>query len=264
MKKNQTLKTPSGIECVLFPMKYMRITQGINGKYSHKGDMALDLGGKDTGIDPIFMPCTMKLVWKDAKIGAVLYESTKKVHMADETEDYIHMLTIHDDKISDLVKGRTYKQGTETGDEGTAGNATGNHVHLVFGKGKYQGGYPMKKNSYGTWVLPKQIDPRNVMFINGTTILDDDGYDFKTYIAPFTSKGKVEAIENGIRIRTAPNLKADSDSKVRFSKGEIVTYEGVAQGDGWYFAKFKNAAGKYRYTALCKIDGTSKYWKQLP
>ncbi len=263
MKKYQTLKTPSGIECVLFPMRYMRITQGINGKYSHKGDMALDLGGKDTGIDPIFMPCTMKLRWKDSKIGGVLYESTKPVHMADGTEDYIHMLTIHDNKISDLGMNKTYKQGQETGDEGTAGKASGNHVHLVFGKGKYVGGYPMKKNSYGTWVLPKQLDPRNVMFINGTEILNDNDYNFKTYVAPFKTKGRIEAIEEGIRIRTAPNLKTTSDSGVRFSKGERVSYVAIAQGDGWYFAKFKNVAGKYRYVALCKINGTSKYWKQV-
>lgn len=263
MKKYQTLKTPSGVECVLFPMQYMNITQGVNGKFSHKGDMALDLAGKDTGIDPIFMPCTMKVVWKDPKIGGVLYESTKKVHMADGTEDYIHMMTLHDNKISDLAMGKTFKQGQETGDEGTAGRATGNHVHLVFGKGKYTGGYPMKQNSYGTWVLPKQIDPRNVMFINGTTIKNDLGYNFKTYKAPFKESGKVQAIENGIRIRTAANLKTTSDTGLRLNAGNIINYVDVVQAEGWYFAKYKDAAGKYRYAALCKINHTCKYWKQI-
>lgn len=148
MKKKQTLKTSNGVEVVLFPMEYMNITQGINESFSHKGDMALDLAGKDTGIDPIFMPCTMKVVWKDSKIGGVLYES---------------------------------RQGQETGDEGTAGRATGNHVHLVFGLGKYKGGYPMVQNNYGTWVLPKQKYPRNVKFINDTIIRNDKGYTFKKY-----------------------------------------------------------------------------------
>ena len=181
MKKNQTLKTSNGVEVVLFPMEYMNITQGIDEIFSHKGDMALDLAGKDTGIDPIYMPCTMKVVWKDANIGGVLYESTSKVHMADGTEDFIHMLTLHDNKISDLEMNKIFKQGQETGDEGTAGRATGNHVHLVFGLGKYKGGYPMVQNNYGTWVLPKQKDPRKVMFINGTIIKNDKGYEFKTY-----------------------------------------------------------------------------------
>lgn len=263
MKKGQTLKTPSGVEVVLFPMEYMNITQGINGKYSHQGDMALDLAGKDTGIDPIFMPCTMTCKWKDASIGGVLYESTSKVHMADGTEDYIHMLTLHDNKISDLAMNKTFKQGTETGDEGTAGKCTGNHVHLVFGLGKYKGGYPMKQNSYGKWVLPKQIDPRNVMHINETIIKNDLNYKFKTYKEPFKSKGKVQAIENGIRIRKEPNLKTTSDTGVRFSKGEVVSYESVVQGDGWYFAKFKTAAGQYRYVALCQVNHTNVYWKQF-
>ncbi len=263
MKKGQILKTPSGVEVVLFPMQYMRITQGINGSYSHKGDNALDIAGKDAGIDPIYMPCKMKLVWKDEKIGACLYNSVKAVHMADGTEDYIHMLTVHDNNISDLPLGNTFPQGYETGDEGTAGNATGNHVHLVFGKGKYSSGYPLVKNSYGVWVLPNQLDPRKVFFINGTTVLEDMDYNFQMYYKPFSTKGTVEAIENGIRIRTAPNLKTASDTGVRFSKGERIDYVGVAQGDGWYFAKFKNAQGKYRYTALCKIDGSSKYFKQI-
>lgn len=192
MKKNQKLKTPNGVEVVLFPMQYMRITQGMNGNFSHKGDMALDVAGKDAGIDPIFMPCTMKIVWKDSKIGGVLYESVKKVHLANGTEDYIHMLTVHDNNISDLPLGNTFPQGYETGDEGTKGNATGNHVHLVFGKGKYQGGYPLVKNQYGVWILPKQLDPRDVFFINGTTVLEDKGYKFKKYTPPksfFSKKG---------------------------------------------------------------------------
>lgn len=263
MKKGQTLKTPSGVECVLFPMLYMNITQGINGSFSHKGDMALDLAGKDAGIDPIFMPCKMKVVWKDPKIGGVLYQSVAKVHMADGTEDYIHMLTLHDNDISDLAMNKTFKQGTETGDEGIAGKATGNHVHFVIGLGKYSGGYPMVKNKYGTWVLPKQKDPRKIVFINETIIKNDKGYDFKTYKAPFKSKGKVQATENGIRIRTAPNLKTTTNTGTYFNKGETVSYVSVVQGDGWYFAKYKNKSGKYRYVALCKIDGSSKYWKQV-
>ena len=262
MKKGQTLKTPVGVECVLFPMRYCNITQGIFGKFSHQGDMALDLAGKDAGIDPIFMPCSMKLRWKDPNIGAVLYESVKKVHMADGTEDYIHMLTIHDDNISDLVIGKTYKQGKETGDEGTAGKATGNHVHLVFGRGKYLGGYPMIKNEYGKWILPKQMDPREVMFINDTIIINDKSYKFETYKQPYKSKGKVQAIEDGIRIRNATNLKSNSYTGVYFSKGEIVSYNKVLQSNGWYWAKFKNAQGKYRYVALCKVNGTNKMWKQ--
>lgn len=136
-------------------------------------------------------------------------------------------------------------------------------MHLVFGKGKYKGGYPFVKNKYGVWVLPTQIDPREVLYINGTTVLDDKGYKFKSYAAPFKASGVVEAIEDGIRIRTAPNLKASSDTGLKFNKGNRLSYVSVAQGDGWYFAKYKTSSGAYRYTALCKINGDSRYWKQV-
>ena len=44
MKKGQTSKR-GGIQDILFPMKYMNITQGNNGQYSHQGVMLKSASG---------------------------------------------------------------------------------------------------------------------------------------------------------------------------------------------------------------------------
>ena len=31
----------------IFPLRYLRITQGVNDSYSHKGTLAIDFGWKD-------------------------------------------------------------------------------------------------------------------------------------------------------------------------------------------------------------------------
>ena len=181
MKKGQTLKTKAGYEAILFPMEVCRITQGVNGQYSHQGTNAIDNGGKNSGIDPIYAPVTMKHVWRDsAKNGnAVFFESVNKVQFADGSIDYCTLMFIHDNYIGDYKVGQVFKQGQEFGDEGTAGNATGNHTHIEVAKGKYT--KPYIKNKFGVFMLPNSIHPNKAFYINGTTVKEDLGYNFKSF-----------------------------------------------------------------------------------
>ncbi len=121
-------------------MNYLKVTQTANNNFSHKGACALDLGGKDTGIDSLKAPFTgviKKIYTKDA--NEVWLESVDKVKYADGTEDYMTILTMHDNDVSNLKVGQVIKQGEIYYDEGTKGNATGNHIHLTVGKGKFTG-----------------------------------------------------------------------------------------------------------------------------
>ena len=45
MQKGQTLKDKDGNEVMLFPLPYMKITQGENGSYSHRGTLNIDFVG---------------------------------------------------------------------------------------------------------------------------------------------------------------------------------------------------------------------------
>lgn len=178
MKKNQKI-TKNGYELIGFPMETMNITQGNNGQLSHKGVNALDIAGKDTGIEPTYAPVSMHLVATDsyANGNAVFMESDKKVMFADGTIDYATFMFLHDNYIADIAQVKKFAQGQEFGDEGTAGYATGNHCHFEVAKGKFKHMYD--RNGYGTYYLPGSISADKACVIDGTTVKNGAGMAWK-------------------------------------------------------------------------------------
>lgn len=170
MKPGQT-SIRDGIEDILFPMEVCNITQGDNGQLSHMGAYATDLAGKDTGRDVAYFPFSARSVFLDSpKNGnAVIWESLNKVRFADGTIDYCCLLVVHDNDPSGFEVGKTYKQGQQMAQEGTAGQATGNHLHMEFARGKYTG-KPYIKNEYGVYELPNNRPIETCTFMDNTTI----------------------------------------------------------------------------------------------
>lgn len=159
-----------------FPMKVVNITQTPNGGYSHKGRLTVDNAGKDAGIDDVFAPFDCRVVWKDkgsAKTG-VLIENVMPVECADGvTRKARSVLTVlwHDNDTTDLTVGQIFKQGEVFYQEGTAGNATGNHLHFGVGIGPFDGSYPLVKNDFGNWEIKNEIHPTNIFFIDDSHIV---------------------------------------------------------------------------------------------
>lgn len=165
------------MEKAVLIVDYLNVTQGGNGSYSHKGDKAIDIAGKDTGKDPLKAPFTgiVKRIYESN--NAVWLESVDKVLYADGTIDYMTILTMHDDSIN-LKVGDKVKQGEIYYNEGTKGNATGNHIHLAIGKGKFTGS-GWYQNEYGNWCINNQIDVYKGLFLYDTVkIIDSGGYDW--------------------------------------------------------------------------------------
>lgn len=163
-----------------FPMQYMNITQGVNGSYSHQGTNALDLAGKDTGRDYVFAPFTgvVKKIYTQSG-NFVWLESVNKVIYADGTIDYMTIMIGHDNDVSDLYIGKVIPKGTIFYQEGTAGYATGNHVHLECGRGRYTGG-GWYQNSAGQWMIYNSMLPYKALFIQDSTIIYSGyGYPWK-------------------------------------------------------------------------------------
>lgn len=79
---------------------------------------------------------------------------------------------------------------------------------------------------------------------------------------PFKSSGTVKALYDKIRVRTSPST-SKGDTGDYYNTGMILNYQSVVTGDGWYWAKYKSYNGSTHYCALCKTDGSSKYWKQV-
>ncbi len=165
------------MEKAVLMMDYLNVSQKANNSFSHKGCKAIDLSGKDSGIDSLKAPFTgvvKKIYTKDA--NQVWLESTDKVLYADGTIDYMTISTWHDNDVSNLKVGDIIKQGEVYYNEGKKGYATGNHIHLTVGKGKFTG-TGWYKNSDGVWCINNQYDVFKALFLIDTTkIINSGGY----------------------------------------------------------------------------------------
>lgn len=169
------------VEAPIFPMKVMRITQGMNESYSHKGTMNLDLGGENKGADYGYAPSEIKIVQITTAYNSVIFESTKPVFWADGSYDYYHMEMMHDSDISDLKVGMVFAQDTKIYDEGGKGprgpRQYAAHIHMAVGRGKYAG---KVKNLYGVFELKNEVEPYKLFFVNGIEIKNGMNYPWKT------------------------------------------------------------------------------------
>ena len=162
------------MEKAVFLMNTLNVSQGADGEFSHKGDKGLDLAGKDTGIDNLKAPFTGIIKRIYTNTNAVWLESLNKVKYADGTVDYMTVLTMHDNDVSNLKVGQIINQGSIYFEEGRKGYTTGNHIHLAVGKGKFTGN-GWYENSYGNWVINNQYDVYKALYLYSNTIIKNDG-----------------------------------------------------------------------------------------
>ena len=188
----------------------MRITQGY-GVGTHRGTYALDDAGKDTGIETAYAPFdgVVKKIWANG--NTVWLESLQPVEYADATIDYATVSMTHDNDISNLRVGQTVKQNAPFYQEGTAGNATGNHVHLECAKGRFTG-TGWNQNSYGYWVINNPYKPHMMFWVDGK-IINGGGLNWKS-----TTGGTSMAKDTTIQRVFEMGLSRKADS------GALTTY----------------------------------------
>lgn len=185
-----------GKNYLIYPFKTMKITQNYNGLTSHKPhttgspkDYPIDEGGKDTGRDAFYCPCDELKIVKIYGVGnrgtnTIWVESTSPVDFADGTRNYVCGQITHsnDSDIRDLRVGQKFKRGQIICYEGTDG-ATGNHLHMSFGKGKIKGS-GWTQNTRGKWVLTTTsgaYKPEQLFFVDKsfTKVANAKGLIFK-------------------------------------------------------------------------------------
>lgn len=261
MKKGQKLKSGS-YELIGFPMEYMNITQGNNGQFSHQGVNALDIAGKDSGIEEIYAPCSMHFVYADSPTNgnACFYESDNPVKFADGTVDYAKFMFIHDNYIDDIKAVKVFKQGDGCNDEGTAGFATGNHSHFEVAKGKLvwnKAGsgfaYYGRNASTGVWHLQDSISADKACVIDGTTIINGNGMNWKTaaQVGGSTTSSSSSAFnisqlvqEDGVATLTVDQVNARRDTPTgsvvrQYNSGNKVNYKWKWVGNGHRYIVWK-------------------------
>ena len=147
--------------------------------------------------------------------NCVWLESKEKVLWADGTKDYATLLVIHCDDVSHLKKGQVIKQNEYFYKMGKSGNATGVHVHIEVGKGKFSG-TGWYQNKYGIWTINNGVHPANVFFLTEDTVLKDGyGYSWKRLPKEIEVLGnpvernkevdQIEVLTDILRVRDNPN-----------------------------------------------------------
>ena len=183
MRAGQTMVASDGYEVALFPLEYMRISQGENGSTSHQGSYAIDfLGWGANGRVyqcPCYAPCKIKVVYASSGTYRI-FESVNKVHLADGSLDYLTIWFSHCDDNSPYYLGRIINQGEQCNATGTNGNVTGDHSHIICKKGRYTG--QIQVNNH--WTLRGQSHMYNCLYVNDTILQVDYGYSWKYFSSP--------------------------------------------------------------------------------
>lgn len=252
-----------------YPCKVMKITQSYLGTTSHlphttgaPKDFPIDEACADTGRDWFYCPCDEMKVFKIYGVGSggtntLWLESTSKVYFADGTKDYVSCQITHpnDDDLKKLKAGQKFKRGDKICREGSDG-ATGNHLHISFGKGKVSGN-GWTKNSKSKWVLTTKngaFRPEQLCFVDKTftKILSTKGLTF-CELPPDYTKGDYKVTKASLlRVRTGAgtNYRAKSfdelskNAKTKILKLNKTEANGYVIGLTFTVSKVKENWGK--------------------
>lgn len=187
MRAGQKLYDNIGKQVALFPLPAVYVSQADYETYSHESwYYATDyLGYNASGTRvlrcPCYAPVDIRCIYIDTNECLAVWESINKVHLANDTIDYLGLIVYHDNDIANgLVSvGTTKAQGETFNKTGTGGSATGDHMHLETGYGKYSQpntstprGTANYKYHFTDYTDVKRLHNYNALFINDTTIIN--------------------------------------------------------------------------------------------
>ena len=250
----KTEESVGATQKAMFIMDTINISQGMYGSYSHQGSKAIDLTGRDGGIDPAYAPFDGKVVYMSTSAAYIIYQSLNPVEFADGTVDYMTVWVMHDDNVGRFSIGQTFSQGQHFFNEGSSGYATGNHIHLECARGTYQGQY---KNSYGVWCINNQINPYDALYLsNSTEIINGYGYNWRRtnptpYARPAISRSYINYQQSGSYRVNVEVTNAESVSSVR-----VATWTQQDQSDLHWNYCYYNGYGTY-FIDLSRSDFAS-------
>lgn len=233
----------NGVQYAMYPNQVMNITQTINGSFSHMGTNAIDDAQQDTGASHVYAPCDMVCTatgLNQSEGNVVFWTSQKPVQTVSHGKQYITLMIIHDNTANAYV-GMKIKQGVQIADEGTAGFATGNHNHFEVKLGKFTHKYIL--NSYGVYMMPGNINPAEVFFVDDTKIINGGGLKWKKINDKATTKPVTKAPATSSKKPDQILYKGSTVTSETLSITGIKTIDGVGCVNipslgGWFPAKY--------------------------
>ena len=187
MKPLQKLKDRNNYQVALFPLTGFSISQTDYGDFSHHhGEeywatdyLALDSNGNRIYRAPCYAPVDIKLVFTNRSEAMAVWESVNRVHLANGEIDFLTITCYHDNDIENGTYpyriGQVISQGYVFFKTGTGGSATGDHLHMETGKGKYltststDRGTAEYKFHITDYTTPKRLHNYDALFINDTS-----------------------------------------------------------------------------------------------
>lgn len=183
MIANQRLRASDGYEVMLFPLEYLYMSQDEGGDFSHAGTLAMDfLGWNSLGRVlqcPYYAPVSCTCIASTESANRI-WQSNSQVHLADGSLDYVTWVVAHDNNPPAV--GTSLVQGQLMGHTGTAGNVTGDHLHLNIAKGQYANWEQVPPNN--NWQLRNSMHIYDACFVNDTTIVQGYGHSWIDWTGP--------------------------------------------------------------------------------
>ena len=208
---------------LIYPIKIMNITQTYKNDFSHSRhtvgtpkDYPIDDNCGATGPNGYFYcPCDAMTVKKIYGVGSsssnVLWlESTTPVITPTFT-DYVTIMIGHieDAELNKLKIGQIFTRKEPIAIEGKDGFATGEHFHIVVGRGKFKGS-GWVKNTNDIWVINTtggSVKPEDAFFIDNTftTVKNSAGLNFlNLYIPDIEEDDYYYTTAESLNIRLGP------------------------------------------------------------
>lgn len=208
---------------LIYPIKIMNITQTYKNDFSHSRhtvgtpkDYPIDDNCGATGPNGYFYcPCDAMTVKKIYGVGSsssnVLWlESTTPVITPTFT-DYVTIMIGHieDTELNKLKIGQIFTRKEPIAIEGKDGYATGEHFHIVVGRGKFKGS-GWVKNTNDIWVINTtggSVKPEDSFFIDNTftTVKNSAGLNFlDLYIPDIEEDDYYYTTAESLNIRLGP------------------------------------------------------------
>lgn len=248
----------------ILPLRYIGISQGMNGATSHLGLKAIDFGWNQKYYKEsteLLAPFDGVVVWKQGGSNTIAFQSNEKVEYADGTVDYMTVITAHDNNAPAV--GKTFKQGEVYSHAGTAGGVP-LHCHLEVQKGKFQSYTAIKNTSkdgrYNSYIFPNTYIPYEALFVR-----DDELFTTNKANNPYIWK-KVgdETVNNLIKIVKDENYdyKWSIDGNRYGDKYDITTQGGFGdlelEANGWERVLKTNASLFYTWENMHFACGLEK------
>lgn len=202
------------MQWAVFPLRHTWISQGMNGAVSHRDTLAIDFGTlKDNRDTNLYAPFDGIIVFHDSmsKGGALAFQSKKKVMFADGREDYMTLITAHDNNPPKV--GTEFRQGEVYSHMGTAGNVA-LHCHLEVQVGKFEKWHDYTRQGYYKW--PNTIEPYHALFLTDDTYIKEETSvaHYPWIVMPSVTKDvernelvdQIQILVSGLRVRTEPSV----------------------------------------------------------